>query len=67
MTVHPTNGVLRELREALAETLIIVDALLEREPRTTADRELLPHVYTQLGTFQQVVQRARRVLRHYVT
>jgi hypothetical protein len=70
MNVEPPDGVLDrrlgELRETLADTLIIVDVLRDLGPRPEAAR-LLPYLHTQLGTLQHVVRRVRRILARYGT
>jgi hypothetical protein len=69
MNVEPTAGLLDrhlwELRDTFADTLIILDVIRDLGTRPEAAR-LLPHLYVQLTTVQQVVRRARRVLRRYV-
>jgi hypothetical protein len=69
MNVEPTNGLLDrhlwELRETFADTMIIIDVIRDLGPRPEAAR-LLPQLYIQLATVQQVVRRARRVLTRYV-
>jgi hypothetical protein len=69
MNVEPIDGRLDrhlwELRDTLADTLIIIDVIRDLGPRPEAAR-LLPQLYIQLATVQQAVRRARRVLTRYV-
>jgi hypothetical protein len=69
MNAQPTDRLLdphlSKLRETFADTLIITDIIRGLESSPRADR-LLPSLYTQLGTLQGVVRRARWVLKRAI-
>jgi hypothetical protein len=62
-TEPPLDQALLQLRIALASCLTILDVVRTLRPRGDA---LLPHLYSELGTAQQTVRRARAMLRRYL-
>jgi hypothetical protein len=54
---------LLQLRISLANALTVTDAIRALRPRGD---HLMPNLYTELGTLQRVVGRARAVLRRYL-
>ena len=62
-TEPPLDHAFFQLRIALANALTVTDAIRAIRPR---GNHLLPHLYTELGTLQRVVKRARAVLRRYL-
>jgi hypothetical protein len=59
---RPLDRFFLDLRQTLADTLIILDIIRELGPSPKGVR-LLPNLYTQLGSLQRIVRLTRQLLK----